>query len=245
MQIFTAAVVKGGTAKTTTCTALSQAAAAAGKKVLAIDLDPQANFSSSIGADPNQPGSYDLLNGEAAALQLIQQTGQGISAISASRDLGVIKTTPASAMKLQKALEPIKKEFDICLIDTPPGILELQNVALHAATGLIIPLEPDSSSLQGLYQIADMANHAKKRNPELSFTGIVITKYDGRPAINRYLKDVLIEKGAEMGIPYLMDIRQGIKVREAQAMQQSLFEYAPRSNPAKDYKKLYEMIMEG
>lgn len=245
MKIFTAAVVKGGTAKTTTCTALSQIAAAAGQRVLAIDLDPQANFSSYIGADPNKLGSYDLLNGSPAALQLIQQTEQGIYAISASRNLGVIKTTPASAMKLQKALEPLKNNFDVCFIDTPPGILELQNVALHAATGLIIPLEPDSSSLQGLYQIADMANHAKKRNPDLSFTGIVLTKYDNRPAINRYLKDVLIEKGAEMEIPYLMDIRQGIKVREAQAMQQSLFEYAPRSNPAKDYKKLYEMIMEG
>lgn len=243
MKIFTTAVVKGGTAKTTTCTALSQIAAA-GQRVLAIDLDPQANFSSYIGADPNQPGSYDLLNGTTAATQLIQQTEQGIFAISASRNLSVIKTTPASAMKLQKALEPLKSNFDVCFIDTPPGILELQNVALHAATGLIIPLEPDSSSLQGLYQIADMANHAKKRNPELSFTGIVLTKYDSRPAINRYLKNVLIEKGAEMRIPYLMDIRQGIKVREAQAMQQSLFEYAPRSNPAKDYKKLYEMIME-
>lgn len=244
MKIFTTAVVKGGTAKTTTCTALSQIAAA-GQRVLAIDLDPQANFSSYIGADPNQPGSYDLLNGTTAATQLIQQTEQGIFAISASRNLSVIKTTPASAMKLQKALEPLKSNFDVCFIDTPPGILELQNVALHAATGLIIPLEPDSSSLQGLYQIADMANHAKKRNPDLSFTGIVLTKYDNRPAINRYLKNVLIEKGAEMQIPYLMDIRQGIKVREAQAMQQSLFEYAPRSNPAKDYKKLYEMIMEG
>ncbi len=245
MRVFTAAVVKGGTAKTTTCTALAQMAAAKGKRVLAIDLDPQANFSSFIGADPNQPGSYDLLNGATAALQLIQQTAQGIYAISASRDLGVIKTTPASAMKLQKALEPIKKEFDLCIIDTPPGLLELQNVALHAATGLIIPLEPDSSSLQGLYQIADMANHARKRNPALSFTGIVITKYDGRPAINRYLKDVLIKKGEEMGIPYLLDIRQGVKVREAQAMQQSLFDYAPGSNPAMDYEKLYEMIMEG
>ena len=119
MKIFTAAVVKGGTAKTTTCTALSQIAAAAGQRVLAIDLDPQANFSSYIGADPNKPGSYDLLNGAPAALQLIQQTEQGIFAISASRNLGVIKTTPASAMKLQKALEPLKNDFDVCFIDTP------------------------------------------------------------------------------------------------------------------------------
>lgn len=245
MRIFTAAVVKGGTAKTTTCTALAQMAAGQGKKVLIVDLDPQANFSSFIGADPNKPGSYDLLSGEVSPAQIIQKTEQGIYAISASRDLGVIRTSPESALRLKKALEPIKKDYDVCIIDTPPGLLELQNVALHAATDLIIPLETDSSSLQGLYEICDMATHARKKNPALSFTGLLLVKYDNRPAINRYLKEVLIQKGAEMGIPYLMDIRQGIRIRESQAMQQSLFEYAPGSNPAKDYKKLYEMIMEG
>ena len=74
MQIITTAIIKGGTGKTTTAAALAQAATAAGKKVLCIDLDPQANFTFFIGADQNQRGSYHLLHGENPAA-LIQHTG--------------------------------------------------------------------------------------------------------------------------------------------------------------------------
>lgn len=244
MQILTAAVIKGGTGKTTTAAALAQAAAAAGKKVLAIDLDPQANFTFFIGADQNSPGSYELLHGTDPA-QLIQQTAQGIDAISASPDLATERTTPASAKRLQTALDPLKSDYDLIVIDTPPQMGELTFNALQAATGLIIPLETDNSSLQGLYQIADIAHQMQRSNPALTITGVVLTRYDSRPKLNRYLQEVIAERGQEIGAPFLIGIRPGIAIREAQALQQSLFDYAPRSNPAQDYKKLYEMIMEG
>ena len=244
MQILTAAVIKGGTGKTTTAAALAQAAAAAGKKVLAIDLDPQANFTFFIGADQNSPGSYELLHGTDPA-QLIQHTAQSIDAISASPDLATERTTPASAKRLQTALDPLKSDYDLIVIDTPPQMGELTFNALQAATGLIIPLETDNSSLQGLYQIADIAHQMQRSNPALTITGVVLTRYDSRPKLNRYLQEVIAERGQEIGAPFLIGIRPGIAIREAQAMQQSLFDYAPRSNPAQDYKKLYEMIMEG
>lgn len=244
MRILTAAVSKGGTAKSTTCAAIAQAAADAGQRVLAIDLDPQMNFTDFIAADAAQPGTYQILQGQEAA-QLIQQTPQGLFAIPASENLAAVKTTPASAKRLAQALEPIKGDFDLCIIDTPPGILELQNIALLAATDLIIPLEADRSSLQGLYQIIDRAHTAQRSNPGLTITGIVLCKYDPRPAINRYMREVLQKAGAENGAPYLMEIRSSVKIREAQAMQQSLYSYAPKSNPAQDYKTLYKMIMEG
>ena len=243
MQILTTAVIKGGTGKTTTAAALAQAAAAAGKKVLAIDLDPQANFTFFIGADQNTPGSYQLLHG-AEPGQLIQETPQGIAAIAASPDLATEKTTPASAKRLQAALEPIKGNFDIVLIDTPPQMGELTFNALQAATGLIIPLETDNSSLQGLYQITDIAHQMQRSNPALSIIGVILTRYDNRPKLNRYLRDVIADKGQEIGAPFLMGIRPGIAIREAQAMQQSIFDYAARSKPAQDYKTLYEMIRE-
>ena len=122
---------------------------------------------------------------------------------------------------------------------------ELTFNALQAATGLIIPLETDNSSLQGLYQIADIAHQMQRSNPALSIIGSILTRYDARPKINKYLRDVIAEQGQEMGAPFLMGIRPGVAIREAQAMQQSLFDYAPRSNPAQDYKKLFEMIQEG
>lgn len=243
MQILTTAVIKGGTGKTTTAAALAQAAAAAGKKVLAIDLDPQANFTFFIGADQNTPGSYQLLHG-AEPGQLIQQTAQGIAAIAASPDLATERTTPASARRLQQAIEPLKGEFDLIIIDTPPQMGELTFNALQAATGLIIPLETDNSSLQGLYQITDIAHQMQRSNPALSIIGVILTRYDNRPKLNRYLRDVIADKGQEIGAPFLMGIRPGIAIREAQAMQQSIFDYAARSKPAQDYKTLYEMIRE-
>ena len=241
MQIITTAVIKGGTGKTTTAAALAQAAAAAGKKVLAIDLDPQANLSLFIGADQNQPGSYELLNGGDPA-QLIQQTAQGIDAITASPNLATEKTRPGSAQRLQEALEPIKKKYDYIFIDTPPTMGELTFNALQASTGLLIPLETDNSSLQGLYQIADIAHQMQRKNRALQILGVILTRYDSRPKINRYLQEVIAEKGKEVDAPFLISIRPGIAIREAQAMRESLYKYAPRSNPAADYKALFELL---
>lgn len=244
MQIITAAVIKGGTGKTTTAAALAQAAADAGKRVLAIDLDPQANFTYSIGGDQNAPGSYQLLNGAEPA-PLIQRTAQGIDAIPASPDLATVKTTPGSAKRLQRAIEPLKGGYDLVLIDTPPTMGELTFNALQASTGLIIPLETDSNSLQGLYQIADIAHQMQRSNPALQITGVILTRYDSRPKINRHLQGVIADTGREIGAPFLMAIRAGVAIREAQALQLSLYEYARHSKPAQDYKKLYHMIMEG
>ena len=244
MQIITTAVIKGGTGKTTTAAALAQAAAAAGKRVLAIDLDPQANLTFAIGADQNRPGSYELLNGGDPS-ELLQETPQGITAIAASPNLATERTTPGSATRLQEALKPIKKKFDYIFIDTPPTMGELTFNALQAATGLLIPLEPDNNSLQGLYQITDIAHQMQKRNKDLHIIGVILCRYDNRPKLNRYLQEVIAEKGQEMGAPYLMGIRPGIAIREAQSFRQSIFDYAPKSKPAEDYKKLFEIIQGG
>lgn len=244
MQIITTAIIKGGTGKSTTAAALAQAAAADGRRVLCIDLDPQANLTAFVGGDPTRAGSYALLHG-GDPVQLAQDTAQGIKVISASPDLATEKTAPASAKRLQGALQAVRKDFDYIFIDTPPQMGELTYNALQAATGLIIPLEADTSSLQGLYQIADIAHHVQRSNPELTIKGVLLTRYDNRPKINRYLSDIIAEKGQEIGAPFLIGIRPGIAIREAQALQVSLFDYAPRSKPAQDYKKLYEMIREG
>lgn len=244
MQIITTAVIKGGTGKTTTAAALAQAAAANKKRVLAIDLDPQANFTFVIGADQNKGGCYQLLHGTAPG-EIIQHTEQGIDAIAASPDLATEKTTPGSAKRLQQALEQLKQNYDLIMIDTPPQMGELTFNALQASTGLIIPLETDNSSLQGLYQITDIAHQIQSSNPALSVLGSVLTRYDSRPNLNRYLQDVIADKGKEIGAPLLAGIRPGIAIREAQAMQKSLYEYAPKSNPAIDYMELYKKISGG
>lgn len=241
--IITAAAIKGGTGKTTTAAALAQAAAAAGLKVLAIDLDPQMNLTFTVKADPNKAGSYDLLH-EADPAQVIQTTPQGIDAIAASPDLADETTKPASGKRLQTALMQVKKQYDFIIIDTPPTMGELTFNALQASTGLIIPLETDNSSLQGLYQITDIAHQMQQSNPDLKIKGVILTRYDARPKINRYMKEVIANASEETGAPLLMCIRPAIAIREAQAMQKSIYEYAPKSNPAQDYKELLKTILE-
>lgn len=243
VKIITVAIIKGGTGKTTTAAALAQAAIKDGKKVLAVDLDPQANFSYFIGANQTGAGSYELITGTAAK-DVIQITLQGIHAISASPNLATLSTSNASAKRLQKALEPIKKNYDFIIIDTPPTMGELTFNALQASTDLLIPLETDISSLQGLYHVIDIAHQMQLSNKDLQIAGIILTRFDGRTNINRYLRNTIAEKSAEAGIPFLLAIRTSVSLREAQAMQQSIFEYAPRSKPTEDYKKLYEMIKE-
>lgn len=243
MQIITAAIIKGGTGKTATAAALAQAGAKAGKRILAVDLDPQANFTFTLGADPNRPGAVQLFRGTAAA-DVMQTTEQGITVIAGHRDLSNERTTPGSAKRLREALEPVKNDFDLCVIDTPPTLGELVYNALNAANGLLIPLETDTNSLQGLYQITEIAQQIKHSNPDLQILGVVLTRYDARPKLNRYLHDVIAEKGAAIGAPLLSEIRAGVAVREAAAMQQSLFDYAGNSKPAADYMQLYKKIID-
>lgn len=243
MKIITTAAIKGGTGKTTTAAALAQAAVKDGKKVLAVDLDSQANFSCILNAKVTGPGVYQLLHGTPAA-ELIQETPQGIYVISASPDLAVEKTKAGSARRLAAALEPVKEDFDLIIIDTPPQMGELPFNALQAAEGLIIPLESDINSLHGLYQVVDIALQLQQSNPALRILGAVLCRFDARSNINRYMQEQIAEAVAKAGAPLLMTIRSGIAIREAQALQRSIFEYAPRSKPAQDYLKLYQIVME-
>ena len=134
MRIITIAVQKGGTGKTTTAAALAQAAAYKGRRALAIDLDPQGNLSVTLAAQmiPEAGNSYNLLMGLPAA-DLIQTTEQGIDVIPACLDLATISSGKGSARRLQRALEPIKNNYDLIVIDTPTAA-ELQYNALQAAT---------------------------------------------------------------------------------------------------------------
>ena len=243
-MILTTATIKGGTGKTTTAAALAQAAAADGKKVLAIDLDAQASLTYILKGEETQWGSYGVLHGEMPA-NCIQTTDQGIDLMAGCSDLAIENTGKGSSKRLQEALEPIKGGYDLIVIDTPPTMGELTFNALQASTGLIIPLEADRNSLPGLYRIIDIAKMTQGSNPQLKILGTVITRYDKRPQLRRFMRDVIAKQGEEAGAPLLMEIRQGVALQEAQAMQLSLYEYAPKSNPAQDYRALYEIVSKG
>lgn len=243
MTIYTIATDKGGTAKTTTAAVLAQAAHHAGKRVLAIDLDPQGNLTYCLAADARQPGSYELLHG-APSSSVIQTTPQGVDVIPASRNLLTEASAAGSARRLSQALEPLKRKYSACFIDTPATAGELQYNALQAADRLIIVLEADGYCVQALYQIHDTAEQIRQSNPRLKYAGVLITKWESNAAnIEKYLRDQIKQTAEALHIPYLGEVRrQRAPLKEATAFQQSLYDYAPKCNPAADYMAIYERI---
>ncbi len=241
MQIIATAIIKGGTGKTTTAAAIAQAARADGRRVLCVDLDPQGDLTYAIGADGNRPGAYAFIAEEAGAAA-VQHTAQGIDAIAGAPDLATLRTGTGSAQRLRAALGAFRGRYDLIIIDTPPQLGELTYNALQAATGLIMPVECDSAAINGLYQIAGTAEQIRRYNAGLTLTGVIITRYDPRPKINRQYKEMIAAAAQRIAAPYLGEIRAGIAAREAAALQLSLYEYAPKSKPAQDYKRIYDQI---
>lgn len=241
-MIIAIANQKGGQGKTTTAQALATGARG---KVLAIDLDPQSNLTFSMGGNAADVGAYELITGSVKASQSIQQTRQG-DIIAASSSLALADTTFTGRERttaLIDAIQPIKGKYDHIIIDCPPTLNTLLVNALTAADAVIIPLTADMYSLQGLYQLKQSIDAAKRVNTGLTVGGALFIKHNFRTILSRDLTDVIKDKCRELDIPiYKTTIREGVAIREAQTQRMSIFEYAPKSKPAKDYKQLISEI---
>lgn len=237
---------KGGTGKSTSAAALATAATYKGKRSLLIDLDPQGNASYIMGANLQDVGSYELLVEHKTAASCIQHTAQG-DIIASNLRLSLAESQLTSEEErlysLKAALKPIKSKYDAIIIDTPPVLNVLLLNALCAADKAIVPLYADILSLQGLYQLINTIKSQQKNNAALELTGVFFNKYSTRTVLARDTMETMREKCAAMGVPVLKTtIREAVAVREAQTLQQSLYEYAPKSKPAQDYIKLLEEV---
>lgn len=242
-MVIATAIQKGGTGKTTTAAALAQAAAHKGKNVLAVDLDPQGNLTYTLAAaGTDEANSYRLLTGRRVE-KCITGSGQGMDVIPASWNLQTVRTGKGTARRLRDALESVRGLYDLIIIDTPPTAGELQYNALMAADGLIIPLQADIFNQQALYQITDTAGQIRQSNPTFQIMGAVFTNYDGRSNLSRQMLQLITGKCEAAGVPILGTIRAGVAVKEAAALQVSLFVYALKSKPAQDYLAVYDRIM--
>lgn len=241
-MIIAIANQKGGVAKTATAQAIATGAAKIGRRSLAIDADPQANLSFSMGGNSADKGLYELMTGAATPGQIIQTTAQG-DIITASSSLALPLTGKDPGKLLAKALQPVKKKYDVITIDCPPALNILLVNALIAADVVIIPITADMYALQGLYQLKKSIQDAQRYNTGLKIGGVVFTRHNARTILARDLTDVITEKCGELDIPvFKTTIREGVAVREAQTQRMSIFDYAPKSKPAKDYMQLIKEI---
>ncbi len=196
-RILAVANRKGGVGKTTTTVNVATAMAAAGKKVLVIDLDPQGNASTSMGVDKkgSMPSSYEVLLGEKRLTDAVVWTEiPGFSIIPSSPDLAAAEIELVDMEKrefaLKKALVKEAVNYDYILIDCPPSLSLVTINALVAADAVIVPLQCEFLALEGISDLIRNINVIKKNfNPSLTLHGVVLTMYDKRNNLTQMVED--------------------------------------------------------
>lgn len=246
MEVIAIVNRKGGVGKTATAQALGAGLIRKGCSVLYIDLDSQTNLTYGLGADAAGLSSMDVLTGEATAQDAIQHTPQGdvIAGAEALAGADAAIDGTGKEYRLKEALEGL--QYDYCIIDTPAALGTLTVNALTAADSVIIPVQAEVYSLQGIGQLSKTIEAVKKYcNHDLYIRGILITRYNGRAIISRDMQSNLEEAAQQLKTRlYSTPIRECVSIKEAQAQQQDIYSYAPRSNAAKDYAAFIEEFTE-
>ena len=242
---------KGGVGKTTSVLNIGVFLAYKGKKVLLIDIDPQANLTSGLGFDKNEKkkkaSTYDILINKTSAKDAIQKSRiPNLSIISSSIELAGAEVEMVNTMSresiLKKSLDELKGEYDYILIDCPPSLGLLTINSQVAADKVIIPVQAEYYALEGLGQLVNTIQLVRNNlNPALEIGGIVLTMFDTRTNLS---KDIAIELKNHFDNK-LFDtlVPRNIKLSEAPSHGLAIMEYEPESSGAIAYKRLTEEII--
>ena len=180
---------KGGVGKTTTSVNLSAALAYMGKKVLLVDIDPQANATQGIGVDRSSLSLtvYDAITQSTPLKDIIISTDvKNLDIVPANIDLAGVEIELSQVksgreQRIRNALETVKERYDFVIIDCPPALGLLNTNALTASDAVLIPVQCEYYALEGLSQLIHTIDLVKERlNPELKIEGVVFTMYDAR-----------------------------------------------------------------
>ena len=237
---------KGGVAKTTTTLNLGIALREMGYRVLLIDLDPQGNLTMSQGLNPDviERSMFDVLVHKVPISDVIEQREADLAV--ASIDLAGAELALSAMIgrerALEKALAPIKDDYDFILIDTPPSLGLLTINAFVAATGVIVPVQCEYLSLRGLVQLENtLAMVRENLNPNVGVEGIVATMFDGRTLHSREAIEILEENFGDL--VYRTRIRKTVRYAEAPVKGSSVLKYDPTGAAAEAYRELAREIV--
>ena len=235
---------KGGVGKTTSTINIGAGLARKGKKVLLIDIDPQANLTQSLDITDSTYNIYGALKGEYLLKPL--KVSNNLLVIPSTLDLASAEVEMASMISretiLAKLIKPIKHQYDYILIDCPPSLGLVTINALSASDKILVPLQAQFLALYGLNKLLEIIQVVRKNiNSRIKIGGIFITQYDGRKILNR---DILrsVEKLFK-GQVFKTLIRDNISIAEAPSKGIDIFNYSPNSRGATDYQALVEEIL--
>lgn len=248
MKTFAVMNQKGGTAKTTTVVNLAAALGELGKRVLVVDLDPQANASAWLGYpdSPDERGLFEVLTAQQPLAEVIRPTevkGVDIAPssswlVSAERALLGQKS---GELNLRRALAAQPAKWDFILIDCPPSLGLLAVSALAAAEQVLVPVEAKVMALAGLASLVRTVETAKERlNPELELTAILAC----RVTQTKLAREVIEQLGKTFrGRVLKTVVRENIRVAEAWSHGVPVTTYAPRCNGSQDYRAVAEELL--
>ena len=252
MKTYTIINQKGGVGKSTTAAAIAAGLGNRGASVLLIDLDPQGNLSYSLGVDNTGltgSSSLDVLTRAASVEEaaLYIKGGAIIKSSPALSGADMVLTSTGKEYRLKEALDKVSGKYDYCVIDTPPALGILTINALTAANAAIVPAQADIFSLNGITQLYQTIEAVQSyTNKELYVEGILLTRFSSRSVISRDIAEALTSTADKLHTRVFdTKIRECTALKETQASQESIFEYAPKSNAAADYNALIEEILKG
>ena len=246
MKIISLVSRKGGAGKTTTAAALAAGFTAKGRRVLAIDLDGQGSLTHIMNADYTGQTIAPVLAGQLNIKNAVQHTGKG-DIIAANASLDDIEISgQGRELLLKKALEPVKADYDLVLLDTVAAFDILTLNALTASTGLILPAQCDILSLNALKNTYDLIQSAREHvNAALKIHGVLLTRVSSKSKTAAQIADLFRQAAAAMNTRvFNSQIRESAVIRTAQALQQDILSYRPKSNAARDYQAFITELME-
>src|SRR3712207_3549793 len=245
--VYAIANQKGGVGKTTTAVNVAACIAEAGYPTLLVDIDAQANATVGLGAPKDgRPNVYDVLVGEADALDALRETGiERLRLLPSHPDLAganvELPRTPGSETRLRDALAPVRERFAYTLLDCPPSLGPLTVNALVAADRVIVPVQTEYFALEGLAGLLDtLALVQRELNPRLTVAGMLLTMHDARTRLGRD-----VEREVREHFPSLVFdtvIPRNVRIGEAPSFGRPVIHHDPHCAGADAYFELAKEV---